>query len=99
MAEKNRLYEKLQEYREKEEVADEKRKKGLDKVKEGNAISKDGFIARDMMKIEEGQNSADLGVKWQNEAEVELVEIRREKEKIEDELFKDKVKIIYNNNT
>lgn len=92
VAEKNRLYEKLQEYREKEEVADEKRKKGLDKVKEGNAISKDGFIARDMMKIEEGQNSADLGVKWQNEAEVELVEIRREKEKIEDELFKDKVK-------
>ena len=43
VAEKNRLYEKLQEYREKEEVADEKRKKGLDKVKEGNAISKVWF--------------------------------------------------------
>ena len=92
VAEEKRLYEKLQEYREKEEAADQKRKKGLEKVKEGNAIAKDGFKACDMMKIEEGQSSTDLGVKWQNEAEVELVKIRCEKEKIENELFKDKVK-------
>ena len=45
-----------------------------------------------MMKIEEGHTLTELGGKWQKEAFAELDEIKCEMKKIENELFKDKVK-------
>ena len=91
-AEESRLYAKLQEYRKREEAVDGKLKKASKTIDEGNAISSDGLKACDMMKIEEGHALTELGGKWQKEAFAELDEIKCEMKKIENELFKDKVK-------
>ena len=86
------MYAKLQEYRKREEAVDRKLKKASKTINEGNAISSDGLKACDMMKIEEGHTLTELGGKWQKEAFAELDEIKCEMKKIENELFKDKVK-------
>ena len=75
-----------------EEAVDGKLKKASKTIDEGNAISSDGLKACDMMKIEEGHTLTELGGKWQKEAFAELDEIKCEMKKIENELFKDKVK-------
>lgn len=86
--EENRLYTKLQEYKERERAAQEKMKKALQYINNGHKKADAGLKASDMMQIEDGQNSATLGAKWQNEAIEELDKITHEKDKVESELFK-----------
>ena len=86
--EENGLYTKLQEYEERERAVQEKMKKALQYINNGHNKADAGLKASDMMQIEDGQNSATLGAKWQNEAIKELDKITREKDKVENELFK-----------
>ena len=63
-------------------------KKALQYINNGHKKADAGLKASDIMQIEDGQNSATLGAKWQNEAIEELDKITREKDKVENELFK-----------
>ena len=80
-AEENRLYTKLQEYKERERAAQEKMKKALQYINDGHKKADAGLKASDMMQIEDGQNSATIGAKWQNEGIEELNKITHEKDK------------------
>lgn len=88
--EESSLYKKLQDYKEKEKAAQEKLERGMNKAKEGNAKVDAGIKANNMLEIEDGKNSIDLGLRSQNEARKELSEIALEKEKVESQLFKPK---------
>ena len=79
--EENRLYTKLQEYKERERVAHEKMKKALQYINDGHKKADAGLKASDLMQIEDGQNSVTLGAKWQNEAIEELDKITHEKDR------------------
>ena len=79
----NRLYTKLQEYKEREMAAQEKWKKALQYINDGHKKADVGLKASDMMQIEDGQYFATLWAKWQNEAIEELDKITHEKDKVE----------------
>ena len=63
-------------------------KKALQYINNGHKKADSGLNVRDMMQIEDGQNSAILGAKWWNEAIEERDKITPEKDKIENEQFK-----------
>ena len=74
----NRLYTKLQDFKERQKAA----QKAWQYINNGHKKADAGLKASDMMQIEDGQNSASLGAKWQNEAIRELDKITHEKDKV-----------------